>query len=291
MTSRKEVIAEIDYLFTLTTILETYEEIAASRMQRIRNQVLLSRDFVFEINNISLQIKSSYKKEMEKLTRKSNLKDPNKISFRTKNGKTLLVFLSSNTGLYGNIIRDTFNLFSQKVKEGKSDLAILGKLGLQFFQEEFGHMPFTYFDLPDNKIDEETFRKIIDHIVQYERVIVFYQQFQSIVSQRPQEAPISGEVTTQKLAVPQVKYLFEPSLEKILGFFEKETFASAFEQTIYESQLAKFASRMISLDSAVGNTKDRLKQSIFQKDRMQHQTINKKQTETVSSLLSLMGKR
>ena len=123
MTTRKEVIAEIEYLFSQKTIMETYEEIAASRMQRIRSKVLQSRDFLFEINTLFQQVKSSYKKSLEKFKK-------NRSSFLKSNGRTLFVLVSANTGLYGDIVRRTFDVFAREFRKQKSDIAIIGRVGL-----------------------------------------------------------------------------------------------------------------------------------------------------------------
>jgi F0F1-type ATP synthase gamma subunit len=81
-----------------------------------------------------------------------------------------------------------------------------------------------------------------------------------------------------------VRYFFEPSLEKVMEFFEKEIFASIFQQTISESELAKFAVRMVSLDLASENAKNKLKQVILANNRMRHQENNKKQMEKFASM-------
>jgi F0F1-type ATP synthase gamma subunit len=78
--------------------------------------------------------------------------------------------------------------------------------------------------------------------------------------------------------------LFEPDIEHILMFFEKQIFTSVFEQTIRESQLAKFASRVMVMDRANENIKERLKQMAKINQRIAHREMNRKQTNQLSSL-------
>lgn len=286
MTTKKEIAIEIDYLLGIKSIMETYEEISALRMQHVRSSVLKSRDFLLETNTIFQQVKSSYTKEVDALMKRKKIKDPAKISFLTRNGKTLFVFISANTGLYGDVILRTFSLFSKHFKKDKIDVAIIGRLGFKFFQEEFGKTePFTYFDLPDDKIDTESLKKIIAKIIAYEKVLVFYEQFQNVVSQEPTIISISGDKLPWEQKETEVKYFFEPSLEKVMEFFEKGIITSIFEQILYESQLAKFASRMVSLNTASDNAKTKLKQMIFEKEKIKHRIMNKKQTEVFASRL------
>ncbi|MBI2613496.1 MAG: F0F1 ATP synthase subunit gamma [Candidatus Levybacteria bacterium] len=284
MITKKEISKEIDFLNTLRTILETYEEIAATRMARIRTSVLGSRDFLLEINAIFQQVKSSYRAQIEILMKKKKIKDPTKLTFVKRNGRTLYVFVSANTGLYGDIIKKTYDVFIDNLKKTPGDVAIIGKLGVEIYKADKVTLPYTYFDFPDNKIDNAILQKIIQHIIQYEKVLVFYEQFNTVINQSPIVTNISGDPLPWEKGGPEAKYFFEPSLEKIMEFFEKEIFGSIFQQTIFESELAKFAARMVSLDYATDNTKLRLKQVTLQKNRIKHQEENKRQLEKFASM-------
>lgn len=284
MVTKKELTRETEFLATLRTILETYEEIAATRMARIRSSVLASRDFLLEINAIFQQVKSSYKTQIDLLMKQKKVKDPSKLTFINRNGKTLYVFISANTGLYGEIIRRTYDVFIETFKKTPGDIVILGKLGLEIFNSEGTKTPVTYFEFPDNKMDDVILKKIVEHIIQYEKVLVFYEQFNNVISQSPIVTNISGDPLPWEKGGPQAHYFFEPSLEKIMEFFEKEIFGSIFQQTVFESELAKFAARMVSLDFASENTKTKLKQVTMAKNRIKHQEDNKRQLEKFASM-------
>lgn len=291
MTSKKQVVSDIEYSFGLKITLQTYQEIAATRMQRIRNSVISSRNFLLGINTIFQQVKSSYKiKSLPRLpASKAGLLQK---SFIKHNGKTIFILISANTGLYGDIIKRTFDVFVRELKKQNrdvTDVAIIGRLGVKLFQEEFPKKPLSFFELSDNKIDHEVIKKIIPYLIQYEKVIVFYEQFQSIITSLPIATSISGDrLPWEKSKFGEIKYNFEPSLEKVMAFFEKEIFASIFEQAVYESLLAKFASRMVALENATENIQNNLKQAILQKDRIKHQEQNRKQNERLSGM-SLWG--
>ncbi|MBI2049303.1 F0F1 ATP synthase subunit gamma [Candidatus Roizmanbacteria bacterium] len=286
MTSKKEVNYEIDYLGALRAILETYEEIAASRMGRIRTSVLKSRDFLFEINAIFQEVKSSYKDEVGLLMKRKKIHNPKELTFLNRNGKTLFVLISANTGFYGEIVRRTYNLFLENLKKEKVlDVMIIGRLGYEFFEAEKINVPHSFFDLPDDRIDKDQLKIIVEKIIQYQKVLVFYEQFNNVINQTPIITNISGDPLSYEKEGPRVKYFFEPTLEKIMAFFEKEIVASIFEQTILESELAKFAARMVALDASTDNTKKKLKQVLFQKERLKHRQGNKEQIEKFASML------
>jgi F0F1-type ATP synthase gamma subunit len=82
----------------------------------------------------------------------------------------------------------------------------------------------------------------------------------------------------------RIKYIFEPSLEKVMAFFEQQISGAIFEQTVYESQLAKFSSRMVALDKATEKTQISIKQMLLQKQRIKHHSFNKEQNQRLTSM-------
>ncbi len=285
MITKKTVNEEIDNLTGLKGMVETYEEIAASRIRKTRESVLKSRYFMEDLNFIFSQVKGSYRKEIDALMKKNKIKDKDKLSFFVRNGKTLNVLISANTGLYGGLVKDTYNLFLDETKKGDADVLIIGKQGLAFFLNEKLNRKYVYFDFPDNGMDDVALKQIINTMISYEKVIVFFGKFQSIVTQKPEMSDISGNIEEAgQNETAQTKFFFEPSLERILAFFEQEIFASIFEQTVKESQLAKFAARIVNLDTSTENIKKRLDQMLFEKNKLIHHENNKKQLQVFSSI-------
>lgn len=284
-TTKKELSGVIERLFTLKTITQTYQQVAANHIRRARTSVVKNRDFIGELLQVFQEVKNAYREEINQLMKKKKVKDARKFSFIKRNGKTIAIFLAANTGLYGTIVGKTANMLHEYLKRNESDVVIIGKLGEALFQVQNPGKKYTYFDFPDNKIDSENLKKIIQHIMAYENILVFYGQFQSIVSQNPIIASLDGTSGgNEQQATPTVRYLFEPSLEKIAVFFETEIFGLVFEQTIRESQLAKHASRMYSLDLAIQNITQNLDKVKLQKYQLHHRTINTKQLNSLSGV-------
>jgi ATP synthase F1 gamma subunit len=290
MATQKILGNEITSLSGLRGVVETYKEIAATRITRTRRSVLKSRDFLNEINGVFFRVKSSYRMDVERLMKQKRIKDPSKLSFVKKNGKTIYVFLSANTGLYGDVVRKTFREFrpvAQKAKQEGNHVAVIGRLGLFLLRESALPDPYRYFDFPDQSVDDQRLHEIASFLIEYEKIVIYYQEFKTIVKQDAVASDISGNPLGnegQGQSFGNIRYLFEPSLERVLAFFETEIFSSIFEQTIRDSQLAKFASRLVSLDSASENIKKRLGRMIFEAQRLKHREKNKKQSQTFASM-------
>lgn len=275
MASTKQINVEIELLTSLKTMLETYAEIAASRMQRTRRQVLQQRAFLSGLSEIFQQVQASYRNEVTRFREKETIR---------KKRKTALVLLSANTGLYGDLVRRSLALFLQNLKAIEATPIIIGRIGRLLFQEARPGGTFTYFDLPDVIIEIDNLRSIIQELVAYENVLVIHGEFQSIIMQTPRMAVISGTLATSSSGLPRMKYLFEPSLSEVMRFFETEVFASIFEQSVAESQLAKFASRMMTLDSADEYLNTSLKQVNLERIKEKHAIHNKKQLSAFSGM-------
>lgn len=286
MNTKKEILSDIERLTGLKEMVQAYEEIAATRMRRIRDSVLQTRDFLDGINQIFHQVQSSYKNEIVRLMKQKKIKDPSKVTFLKRNGKTVFVLLSANTGLYGNIIKTTFDLFLESLrKETTADAVIIGRLGIGLFKEHKLSSSCTEFEFPDNDIDRELLAKIVTNLLQYEKIIVFHGLYQTMITQKPVGTTISESKITEGGAVSEdIKYFFEPSLEKIMAFFETEIFASVFEQTLHESQLAKFSSRMVVLDQSTENIKGSIKKAYFEYNKFKHRMGNRKQLSRLSGM-------
>jgi ATP synthase F1 gamma subunit len=281
MLNNKEITQEIQRLSSFHTLVETYEEIAASRMRRIRASVLKSRSFIAELGGIFEELKASYKQQVAKLM-KHNKHAKSGTSFRKHNGKTLALLLSANTGLYGGILQTTIASFNDFVNKNDCDVAIVGRYAKTVFENNNPGRAFTFFDFPDRAFTPEETKQVLSAMLVYSNVYVFHGQFVSMVKQEPNMAVLSAENTgSDDTKKADVKYFFEPSLEEILVFFEEEIVAALFEQTVHESELAKYASRMVTLDKSTVNIKTQVKKVENMRRLLAHRAMNKKQQDSL----------
>lgn len=282
MKSKKDITEDITRLHVLSQVVQAYEEIAATRMQKIRQSVLKNRAFLDGVSVVFSTVKLSYKKEVERLTKEKKGKDVS-LQFSKTNGKTVCVLLSANTGLYGAIMQQTFDLFLQTSQRIHADAVIIGKLGVSFLKTASPNLPYTTFDLPDGLIQPQQLHEIILYLLAYEKIIVFHGTFESIITQVPTTSALSGDISEKMTATKQqTKYLFEPSLPEVMATFEKEIFASLFEHSVHESQLSKFASRMVLLDTALQNIQKELSTAVFEEKKLKHTSQNSKQQTMLS---------
>ena len=285
MREERQISSLIAELQLLGEVSLAFSQISSTRMKRIRTDVLSSRDFQFSIYEIFKEVLAAYAR---KIRNSGRAKDQEKITFLSHNGKSVALFISANAGLYGDIVSRTFELFANDIRGQDIEVAIVGKLGLSMFKEAFPGKPYTFFELADYGKDQDHLIDIIRHIVQYERVQIYYGKYENVVKQVPSKYDISAEVPIEGEVTKEVNsYIFEPSLEALLAFFESELFTSLFDHSVFESQLAKFASRMIAMDLASQKIEKQLKLTSLDLMRAGHAIDNRKQQNSLTSIYYL----
>lgn len=341
MQYKKLIQSEIDFIKTFRLIAQAYEEIAVMKMRKVRASVLQAREYFTKLSDVFFEVKRAYKKQQEpsftevssfakaskdtstdkdkslqeKLKQKGKplLKiKPEKDTYE-KLSKTVSVFLSANTTLYGDLIARIFKLFLQNIEKKDTDVIVIGRLGRRLYEELEKKKPYLYFELTDFEVSLDNLKPVIYHILKYKTVMVYYGKFESIVNQQAAASNISGdqpfgqkkEISYKKLESSSItnnqspvtnfqksegssslgtKFLFEPSLEVILAFFEDLITSSLFRQTVFETQLARWASRIMAMEIAQVNIETQIKRLNFLDTKINRLDQQKKQLERLSGI-------
>lgn len=294
MPQRKKVLEDLEALNSLKNLASSYEEIAVIKMQKLKDSVLRTRDFLADLSDVFVDLKASYTREVKELLVKRLEKDQNLLPSLKKNGKTLMVYLSSNGRLYGAVTQKTYKLFMQDLKKPESagaDIVVIGSAGKEML-ENAGvqkHHPYEYFEIPDTNVEVEHIKKLMTKFLQYEAVHVYYGKFGNVIKQTPIQTSITGEdIFETEVVAPlprEDRFIFEPTLEKIFHFFETQIVANLFSQTLLENQLARHASRVNAMEEALIHIEEESKVLNQTKNRIKHASQNKKQLETISGVI------
>ncbi len=290
---QKKIIAEnLEALNSLKDLAESYEEIAVIRMQKIKDSVLKTRDFLADLSDVFVDLKSSYDRDVKELLEKRKSGNKTILPLLQKNGKTLMVYLSSNGRLYGSVTQKTYKLFIEDLKKPESqnaDLMIIGTAGRDMFNSSSYARPYTYFDIPDIGVEVDHIKQLMLKFLQYEKVHVYYGKFDNVINQTPIGTSITGEnifeTETLKPISREDRFIFEPVLEKIFYFFETQIIANLFSQTLLENQLARHASRVNAMEEALIHIDEESKKLNIAKNLIKRQMQNKKQLETISGVV------
>lgn len=286
MSEIKEIQDEIYITNNFKNLVDIYGEIASIRMMKIRTNVLNNRNYIFSITQIFFDTLAAFLKKASRATLNEKLFKKNRITFLSHNGKTVFVLISSNTGFYGDVNKTTFSKFVNDFDKADCEVTIIGKVGKKLFTDSYPKKPYTFFELPDYGSDKNSLLAIINHLVQYDEVRVYYSAYTTVLNQSPTMSNLTaGTTLIEKTKNIKDQYIFEPNVEYILTFFEKEVFGSFFDQTIKESQLSKLSGRIMAMDRASISIKNKLRLINYDYLRVKHRQINKKQLGLLQSLV------
>ncbi len=305
MQNKKIIESDIDFTNAFRLISQAYEEIAVMKMRKIRASVVKTREYYAKLTEIFIDVKTEQRKQLEEMEKKMHRmtqkgEKPSKIKIKVlklekkvepKLNKTVSVFLSANTTLYGDLIERVFRLFVDKTSKDDSDIIIVGRVGKRLYDEQEKKKQYLYFEIPDVEISIENLRPILFHLVKYKNVMVYYGKFENIVIQIPTISNITGDLPflaedkkkTQPVGPGQI-YLFEPSFEALLRFFEDLMVTSLFRQTVHESQLSRLASRIMSMEKAQQNIETQIRKLRFGEKKIVQLEDNNRQIERLSGM-------
>lgn len=254
-------------------VLETYEEMAASRMQKIRTELILAKNYYDGLSDLSHDI---------------GMDIVNVVGEETV--ISAMVLLSSNSGMFGNLPEKVVIEFAKEIKNKSCDVFVIGEMGARMLKTILPDRTFQVLSLPQEEMRADTLQNVIAQLQNYRQIKIFYGQFINIIRQEPTVRTLSGELTMASLGNEdreqrerRLKYLYEPTVEKVGEKIGKEIFANIFEETTNQSKLAKFAARLIHLDESLSNLDLLQKKTHKIKVRWHRKLDNKKQGLRVAS--------
>ena len=273
MLNKKQIREEKITLSEIKSLIATYQEIAAIRMQKVKSSVLKNREYVGELQGIYNKILHNYSIHLQNNSAKS-----------LTNGKSIAVLLSSNTGLYGDIIQKVLTDYIEYIRTTECDMAVIGSVGHAFVKYNFPDKDIKYFQLGDGVLDSPQIDDLCNYIFRYEKSTLFFGKFYSVLNQSSDKIDLNLNVNADESSSTEpMNFIFEPSVADVMSFFKSEILSTMVEQTVSESGLSKFASRMISLDKAVSGINTRIRGILLKEFIAKHSAMNKKQSSMFSS--------
>ncbi|KKP86125.1 MAG: hypothetical protein UR89_C0032G0008 [Candidatus Roizmanbacteria bacterium GW2011_GWA2_35_8] len=283
MLDQRQLKTNFELLETIRSLCIAYEQISVMKMKKIKDAVLYTRSFYDELSGVYSQMKTTYKNQVMSLAKKNKMKEPEKLLLMGKNEKTVAVLLSANNKLYGDILNKVFYKFVEETKNKDTNLVIIGRLGKEMYDDLGQTKPYTYFEIPDTDLTVNDLKPVINSIIKYSTINVFFGRYESFFSQLALSKNITGDIVmgNDREMKDNKFYYFEPNLEKILLFFETQIFSNFFKQTAYEGQLARYASRISAMEQALDVIEKEGKMTMALKMKVHNSLMERKQNERV----------
>ena len=239
-----EISVSRDSVATIVSLTGAFEGIASMRIAQIKDQVQQSEAFFAELWRIYNQIRVD---ELFHFGRRQSVEQVI--------NKELMILVTAEGGFSGDIDERLIGEALKHFKEEKNDIIVIGHHGLILLQQRDIH-PKRSFQLPkhDRNI---TAAPLIDEVQRYESTIVYYQTYESLVSQDIRTIRLATAVAERGKAVEageeiisESNYIFEPSAFAVVDHLERSMMQITLSEVILESKLAQYASRFRAMSVA-----------------------------------------
>lgn len=237
----------LDESQSLKIIAQAYSEIAAVKLQKIRSNIERNRVFFQEISAVFRLVKVAAAKK--------------NIHPRTKKEGVVSILVTSNHRFYGDLENQLTRFFVINTTKFATDRVVIGKTALEFLQTIRYSHPYQAVTFSEDLPQYSELNQLISNLMEYQQVLVYYPRMQSVLVQTPHVVDILQRPPENYLATTgrTFEYIFEPEIGQMLHFFDSQIATLLFEQTFLESELARTAARLISMEQAQDNADDYIK--------------------------------
>ncbi|MCL4366131.1 F0F1 ATP synthase subunit gamma [Patescibacteria group bacterium] len=276
-------IQEIDSVLeegeSLKLITQFYFEVANIKIKKIRAQTERNKRFYEEISKIYSLVKESA------VRKRINIIKPKKM---------VSIVLTSNYRFYGAINSDLLRFFINTTKKLDTDLVVVNKVAIDYFKIQPIFKNYTEVLLKGDQPDVNELTSLVNILKDYTQVLVFYSSFKSLLVQTPTVIDITASATNatdqktpKSLEEQELRFIFEPELAKILAFFDNQVLTLLLEETFLESELARTASRLISMDQAETEANKLIKEYVGLRVYTKRGVLNNELLENFAARMAL----
>lgn len=257
----KTIKSKIKAVSNVKKITHAMEKVAAVKMRKIVAQTLSAREYAYHIYEL-----------LHNVLHTTELNHPYLKSGKSK--KTLLIAVSSNRGLCGNINTQLSRTITQHIKEsGETNFEIVavGKRMERFAKKTKYPLIASFTTIPDVVVTRDIL-PIVALITEafekgtYEKIMIGYNHFISALNRTSivrQLLPLEKdeiEAIIEKLFKERFdenkkvdNYLFEPNTNEVLSYLLPKIIEIKIYKILLETRACEYSARMMAMKNASDN--------------------------------------
>ena len=258
--------------------------VSAARLRRAQDRILAARPFALTMSKVLASLAARANPEMHPLLVQREIK------------RVELVLVTSDRGLCGSFNANAIKAataFLGQYRPETLNVMTVGRRGRDFVRRRKLKITAEWLDVFRN-LDFSTAQLIGDDLVrryidgEVDAVYVAYNEFKSVVSQRP--------VVEQILPIPRAElvaagegedYIYEPGPESLFDEILPGYVSVQVWRALLESAAAEHAARMTAMDSATKNAKELTEALTLHMNRVRQASITTAIIEDVSGAAAL----
>ena len=274
-------------------ITKAMKMVAASKLRRAQERIVAARPYSTQIQRVLHNVAGRVDPSIHPLLA---IREPHPGS------RTLVIVVTGDKGLCGSFNTNVVKAAATYVADSREpcSLGLVGRKGREFFGRRGYDVLFDRIGI-FQKLKFEDAQVIaqlaIDAFIseQVDRVVLVYNEFKSMMSQRvviDQILPIARrdvEAPTTRPAPgePQIEYLYEPSPQEIFNQLLPRYVEAQVARAMLESNAAFFAAQMTAMDTATKNSGEMISALTLYMNKVRQAAITREIIEVVSGAQAL----
>lgn len=299
MPNMKKIKTKIKSVSNMKQITKALEVVATVKLQKIKKQTENYRDFM-----------SDFLKIMNVVRFKLNVLNTNKID---PTGRRLIIVMSSDKGLCGNLNSKLFKHIFQKYNDIKDnvDVFCIWKKSFEFFARAWFNVVGN-LNLQDN-FNENDLSDVYNYILagisenKYSKIKVYFNYFKNTITQVPlrfKVYPVDqdsfdsfvqdiwlnlDDVIDDSNGLEYKDLIVEPDMK----LFKEEMLRQFTQHMVYgaalQNKAGEFASRMLAMKNAKDNASEMIKGLVLSFNKARQSLITQEVTEIMSAKMAIEG--
>ncbi len=263
----KEEIKDEETLYGLAS---AFTEVSAMKIGMLKQKFEKNRSFFQEVSDLYRLVKSS--------------NNPPATASRG----VLSVAMTTNNRFYGVVNLEVMKKFLGETQDQGAKRLVVGKIGISYLRSIGFRAPFEPMVFPTDVPKISDLEKLLTLAPSYQKVLLYYPQFQTVYTQTPAVTDIAFSPTpeAQKTAAEEeLRFIFEPELPKIVEFFETQIRTILLQRVLLEVELSVTASRLQAMSRAQEHAREVLSQRRSELTKETHSRINARLLESLSRVV------
>jgi F-type H+-transporting ATPase subunit gamma len=289
MPSLKAVRIRIASVKSTQKITSAMKMVAAAKLRRSQDAIVAARPYAKTMGDITAEVAAHAGAEAHPLLERRDGK------------RVALVVITSDRGLCGgfnsNLCRTAQRHAEEKTKSGEVTecrFEVVGRKGRDYFRRR--KLNITR-DMPGAAGDvalvraKEIAAAITEEFLsgQVDAVHLVYNQFRSVISQKPVVEQLLPVAATPKAGEGSGEFVFEPGKGEILDHILPMYVETQIHRAILESIASEFGARMTAMENATKNATEMIGRLTLQYNRARQASITKELMEIVGGAEALKG--
>ena len=286
MPSTKELRARIKSVSNTSKVTGAMQLIAASKMRRAQQQVLMGKKYAETIQSLLTNLSSSVDLEKVNIPLLDNREINNK----------LMILVTPDRGLAGALVGNVNKKAIEVIQKSTENYNILsvGRKGFRFLNSRDQNI-LEQIEIPDKPEITDTL-SISDFAIEgflegkWDQVDLVYSEFINTTSQIPKLQtilPISNEDEKEDVIND---YIYEPSDYEVLIELTPKYVRSQVYQSILESFASEHSARMVAMQNATDNANELIGELTLDLNKARQETITAELLDLIGGISALEGK-